>query len=53
MAPETDDDTVELVFRKESGRAVAALYRLFGDIDVAEEAVRLSVASFGDRRRVL
>ena len=28
------------VFREESGRAVATLVRLFGDIDVAEEAVQ-------------
>jgi RNA polymerase sigma-70 factor (ECF subfamily) len=32
--------TVERVFREESGRAVATLVRLFGDIDVAEEAVQ-------------
>jgi RNA polymerase sigma-70 factor (ECF subfamily) len=31
---------VEQVFREESGRAVATLIRLFGDIDVAEEAVQ-------------
>src|SRR5439155_17301169 len=28
------------VFRHESGRAVATLVRLFGDIDIAEEAVQ-------------
>ncbi len=32
--------TVERVFREESGRAVATLIRLFGDIDIAEEAVQ-------------
>jgi RNA polymerase sigma-70 factor, ECF subfamily len=32
--------TVEQVFREESGRAVATLIRLFGDIDIAEEAVQ-------------
>ena len=32
--------TVERVFREESGRAVATLVRLFGDIDIAEEAVQ-------------
>jgi len=32
--------TVDLVFREESGKAVATLIRLFGDIDVAEEAVQ-------------
>ena len=30
---------IELLFRAEHGRAVAALVRAFGDIDVAEEAV--------------
>jgi RNA polymerase sigma-70 factor (ECF subfamily) len=33
-------DQVARVFREESGRAVATLIRLFGDIDVAEEAVQ-------------
>jgi RNA polymerase sigma-70 factor (ECF subfamily) len=31
---------IERVFRAESGRAVASLVRLFGDIDIAEEAVQ-------------
>src|ERR1700677_2010745 len=31
---------VERVFRQEHGRAVAVLVRVFGDIDVAEEAVQ-------------
>jgi len=31
---------IEQVFREEHGRAVAVLVRLFGDIDVAEEAVQ-------------
>jgi RNA polymerase sigma-70 factor (ECF subfamily) len=31
---------VEQAFRQESGKAVATLIRLFGDIDVAEEAVQ-------------
>ncbi|HEX2274944.1 MAG TPA: RNA polymerase sigma factor [Acidimicrobiales bacterium] len=31
---------IEEVFRQESGRAVATLIRLFGDIDIAEEAVQ-------------
>jgi RNA polymerase sigma-70 factor (ECF subfamily) len=30
----------ERVFRQESGRAVASLVRVFGDIDIAEEAVQ-------------
>src|SRR3954468_6694543 len=35
-----DTEAVERAFRAESGRAVATLVRLFGDIDVAEEAVQ-------------
>jgi RNA polymerase sigma-70 factor (ECF subfamily) len=31
---------IERIFREEHGRAVAVLVRLFGDIDVAEEAVQ-------------
>src|SRR5450432_3568702 len=31
---------IERVFRAESGRAVASLVRVFGDIDIAEEAVQ-------------
>jgi len=30
---------IERVFRTEHGRAVAALARVFGDLDVAENAV--------------
>ena len=37
---ETTALAVEDVFRQESGRAVATLIRLFGDIDIAEEAVQ-------------
>jgi RNA polymerase sigma-70 factor (ECF subfamily) len=33
-------DAIERTFRQESGRAVATLVRLFGDIDIAEEAVQ-------------
>ncbi|SUE13820.1 RNA polymerase ECF-type sigma factor [Rhodococcus gordoniae] len=36
--PSTAD--IERVFRDEYGRAVAVLYRVFGDIDVAEDAVQ-------------
>ena len=35
---------VERVFREEYGRAVSVLYRVFGDIDVAEEAVQEAFA---------
>lgn len=31
---------IERVFRKDAGRAIATLTRLFGDLDVAEEAVQ-------------
>jgi RNA polymerase sigma-70 factor (ECF subfamily) len=33
-------DAIELVFRDEAGQVVATLIRLFGDIDIAEEAVQ-------------
>jgi RNA polymerase sigma-70 factor (ECF subfamily) len=36
----SDRSEIEAVFRHESGRAVASLARVFGDIDVAEEAVQ-------------
>src|ERR1700690_4286496 len=36
----SDMSDVERVFREDSGRAVATLIRLFGDIDIAEEAVQ-------------
>jgi RNA polymerase sigma-70 factor, ECF subfamily len=36
---------VEQVFRRDCGRAVATLVRLFGDIDVAEEAVQEAFAA--------
>jgi len=34
------DGDIERVFRAEHGRAVAVLVRVFGDIEVAEEAVQ-------------
>src|SRR3954469_9563457 len=36
----SDQHDIERAFRDESGRAVATLVRLFGDIDIAEEAVQ-------------
>ena len=39
-----DADTIGDVFRQESGRSVATLVRLFGDIDIAEEAVQEAFA---------
>jgi RNA polymerase sigma-70 factor, ECF subfamily len=47
----TDDGTVELIFRRESGRAVATLARLFGDIDIAEEAVQEAFVTATSRWR--
>jgi RNA polymerase sigma-70 factor (ECF subfamily) len=38
--PALSDSEIERVFREEYGRAVAVLVRVFGDIDVAEEAVQ-------------
>ncbi|MFI1396686.1 RNA polymerase sigma factor [Streptomyces sp. NPDC020681] len=38
--PEVTASAIERVFREEYGRAVAVLVRVFGDIDVAEEAVQ-------------
>jgi RNA polymerase sigma-70 factor (ECF subfamily) len=40
VAAPVDPAEIERVFREESGRAVASLVRVFGDIDVAEEAVQ-------------
>ncbi|MEZ0110362.1 RNA polymerase sigma-70 factor (ECF subfamily) [Catenulispora sp. EB89] len=39
-APGPDQTDVGRIFRQESGRSVAALIRLFGDIDIAEDAVQ-------------
>jgi RNA polymerase sigma-70 factor (ECF subfamily) len=38
--PAADAATLERIFREESGRVVATLVRLFGDIDIAEEMVQ-------------
>jgi RNA polymerase sigma-70 factor (ECF subfamily) len=38
--PKVTASLIERVFREEQGRAVAVLVRVFGDIDVAEEAVQ-------------
>ena len=35
-----DEAAIGEVFRENSGRSVAALIRVFGDIDVAEDAVQ-------------
>jgi RNA polymerase sigma-70 factor, ECF subfamily len=41
--------SVERVFREEHGRAVAVLVRVFGDLDVAEEAVQDAFAVASER----
>jgi RNA polymerase sigma-70 factor (ECF subfamily) len=38
--PALDTETLARIFREESGRVVATLVRLFGDIDIAEEMVQ-------------
>src|SRR2546429_1302454 len=43
--PAVDAPAIERVFREEYGRAVAVLVRVFGDIDVAEEAVQDAFAA--------
>ena len=40
---------IERVFRTEHGRAVAVLVRVFGDIDVAEDAVQEAFATAVER----
>lgn len=39
-SPAVDAATIGRIFREESGRCVATLIRVFGDIDVAEDAVQ-------------
>ena len=47
--PALADSEIERVFREEYGRAVAVLVRVFGDIDVAEEAVQDAFAAPSQR----
>jgi RNA polymerase sigma-70 factor, ECF subfamily len=42
--PELDGAAIGRIFREESGRSLAALIRMFGDIDVAEDAVQEAFA---------
>ena len=42
--PQLDGAEVGRIFREESGRSVATLIRLFGDIDIAEDAVQEAFA---------
>jgi RNA polymerase sigma-70 factor, ECF subfamily len=43
-APKVGEAAIGRIFREESGRSVAALIRVFGDIDVAEDAVQEAFA---------
>src|SRR5262249_53597449 len=47
--PGADAIAVERAYRESSGRAVATLVRLFGDIDLAEEAVQEAFAAAAER----
>ena len=47
--PAIDAAALERTFRESSGRAVATLVRLFGDIDLAEEAVQEAFAIASER----
>ena len=45
MRTEPDQTTVDRIFRAEAGRTVATLIRVFGDIDLAEDAVQDAFAT--------
>ncbi len=47
--PSTDAAAIERAFRESSGRAVATLVRVFGDIDLAEDAVQEAFAVAAER----
>src|SRR5579864_5365533 len=49
MGPSPDAAAIERAYRESSGRAVATLVRLFGDIDIAEEAVQEAFAVAAER----
>src|SRR5579864_9281094 len=49
MGPSPDAAAIERAYRESSGRAVATLVRLFGDIDLAEEAVQEAFAVAAER----
>ena len=42
--PSVDDALIGRIFREESGRSVATLIRIFGDIDLAQDAVQEAFA---------
>ena len=47
--PGPDAAALEHAFRESSGRSVATLVRLFGDIDLAQEAVQEAFAIAAER----
>ncbi|MCU1654794.1 MAG: polymerase subunit sigma-24, partial [Pseudonocardia sp.] len=47
--PALPSSEIERVFREEHGRSVAVLVRLFGDIDIAEDAVQDAFAAAAAR----
>src|SRR5215469_15463929 len=49
MGPSPDAAAIERAYRDSSGRAVATLVRIFGDIDLAEEAVQEAFAVAAER----
>src|SRR5690242_4354618 len=49
MGPSVDAVAIERAYRESSGRAVATLVRIFGDIDIAEEAVQEAFAVAAER----
>src|SRR5215472_9746072 len=49
MGPSPDAAAIERAYRESSGRAVATLVRVFGDIDLAEEAVQEAFAVATER----
>jgi RNA polymerase sigma-70 factor (ECF subfamily) len=48
-APEDVSSTIETLYRSESGRILATLVRLLGDLDLAEEAMHEAFAAALDR----
>jgi RNA polymerase sigma-70 factor, ECF subfamily len=45
LVPEQLSATIEALYRSESGRVLATLVRLLGDLDLAEEAMHEAVAA--------
>ena len=48
-APEDLSRTIETLYRSESGRILATLVRLLGDLDLAEEAMHEAFAAALDK----